>query len=341
MDKPLLRALAGERLDPPPVWLMRQAGRYLPEYRALRAQVADTLTLFTTPATATEITLQPVRRFGMDGAILYSDILILPWALGCDLRYVEGDGPRLSPVRDEAAFEALAQVADPVRIAPVLETVRRVRAALPESCTLIGFAGAPWTVACYMVEGSGGGEFPTIRLMAYRTPGLLDRLIGRLVETTTDYLAAQVEAGAECVMLFDSWAGLLPPALFERLVIGPTRAIVGALRLRSPGLRIIGFPRLAGTGLGRYAAETGVDAVGLDTATDPAWAAEFVPAPLALQGNLDPLALLAGGSGMRAEARRVRAAFGRRAHIFNLGHGVLPQTPPEHVAELVRIVRDG
>ncbi len=340
MDKPLLRALAGERLDPPPVWLMRQAGRYLPEYRALRAQVADTLTLFTNPASATEITLQPVHRFGMDAAILYSDILILPWALGCDLRYVEGNGPRLSPLRDEAAFEALAPAADPARIAPVLETVRRVRAAQPAGCTLIGFAGAPWTVACYMVEG-GGGEFSTIRLMAYRAPALLDRLIARLVETTTDYLAAQVEAGAECVMLFDSWAGLLPPALFGRLVIAPTRGIVAALRPRFPGLRIIGFSRLAGAGVGPYAAETGVDAVGLDTAADPVSASGLVPSPVALQGNLDPHALLAGGPAMRAEARRVQAAFGRRAHIFNLGHGVLPRTPPAHVAELVRIVRDG
>jgi uroporphyrinogen decarboxylase len=341
MDKPLLRALAGERLDPPPVWLMRQAGRYLPEYRTKRAQVADTLALFTRPDAATEITLQPVRRFGMDGAILYSDILILPWALGADLRYVEGEGPRLSPVRDAAAFEALAPVPDPARIAPVLETVRRVRAMLPDACTLIGFAGAPFTVACYMVDGRGGGEFPHIRLMAYRDPALLDRLIARLAATTTDLLASQVAAGAECVMLFDSWAGILPPSLFERLVVAPTRAIVAGFRARCPGVRIIGFPRLAGTAIGRYAAATGVDAVALDTAADPALAASLVPAPIALQGNLDPLALLAGGAAMRAEADRVRRAFGNRAHIFNLGHGVLPQTPPEHVADLVRSLRGG
>ncbi|HTW25695.1 MAG TPA: uroporphyrinogen decarboxylase [Acetobacteraceae bacterium] len=340
MPKPLLRALTGEAVWPPPVWLMRQAGRYLPEYRALRAEAGDFLTLCMTPTLAAEVTLQPVRRFGMDAAILFSDILVVPWALGQALRFVEGEGPSLPPLRDGGALAALRPERLEGAIAPVLDTVARVRAALPGGCALIGFAGSPWTVACYMVEGGGGGDFPAARALAYADPDLFAALIEVLTEATTRYLAAQVEAGAECVMLFDSWAGLLPPALFEALVIDPTETIAAALKQRFPALPVIGFPRLAGGMLSLYAQEAGVDAVGIDTAQELRLAAAMVPEAMALQGNLDPYALLAGGEALRAQAEDILDAARGRPHVFNLGHGILPQTPPEHVAGLVRWVRD-
>jgi|SRR6185437_12121076 len=339
MSKAVLRVLAGEPLWPPPIWLMRQAGRYLPEYRALREEAGDFLTLATTPDLAAEITLQPVRRFGMDAAILFSDILILPWALGQGLRYEAGEGPVLPPIRDRAGLAGLDRSRLVDRIAPVAATVRRVRQDLPAGCTLIGFAGAPWTVACYMVEGHGKSEFPTVRRLAYADPDFLARLVALLTEATVDYLTAQIEAGAEAVMLFDSWAGLLPPALFDRLVIAPTEAITAAIHDRHPGVPVIGFPRLAGTGLGRYALETGVEAVAMDTAAQPEIVATLVAEDVALQGNLDPLALLAGGDEMREQAEDIARALRGRPHVFNLGHGILPETPPEHVAALVEAVR--
>jgi uroporphyrinogen decarboxylase len=339
MAKRLLRVLAGEAVWPPPLWLMRQAGRYLPEYRALRGQAADFIALCTTPALATEVTLQPVRRFGMDAAILFSDILILPWALGRPLRFVEGEGPVLPPLREAAEVAALDLARLPAAVAPVLETVQRVRAAAGEA-TLIGFAGAPFTVACYMVQGHGGGDFPAARLMAYRDPALFGRLIDLLTEATIAYLLAQIAAGAEALMLFDSWAGTLPPALFRRHVIAPTARIVAALAARYPEVPVIGFPRLAGMLLGPYAEATAVQGLGLDTAADPAQAARLVPARVALQGNLDPLALVAGGAAMAEGARAILAAMRGRPFVFNLGHGVLPETPPEHVAALGALVRD-
>ena len=333
--KDLLRVLAGEAVWPPPVWLMRQAGRYLPEYRAVRARAGDFLGLCFAPALATEVTLQPIRRFGMDAAILFSDILIVPHALGQNVRCASGEGPVLEPVRDAAALARL----DPARLgdgfAPVLETVRRVRAGL-EGAALIGFAGAPFTVACYMVEGSGSQDFATTRLLAYREPGLFADLISLLIESTVSYLAAQAEAGAEVLMLFDSWAGLLPPAQFAAYVIAPCAEIVRRLRLLHPTVPVIGFPRLGGTMLGPYARQTGVQGLGLDTACDPASLAED---GLALQGNLDPLALLAGGEVLTAAADIVLDAARGRPWILNLGHGILPQTPPEHVAALVAQVR--
>ena len=339
MAKKLLRVLAGEPVWPPPVWLMRQAGRYLPEYRAVRDRAGDFLTLATTPELAAEVTLQPVRRFGTDAAILFSDILMLPWALGQGLRYAEGEGPQLPPIRDEAALAAL----DPARldgaIAPILDTLRRVRADLPRDCALIGFAGGPWTVACYMVEGQGSREFPATRRMAYAEPRMFARLMRMVTDATTAYLAAQIEAGAEAVMLFDSWAGVLPPSLFERHVIDPTESIVSALHARFPATPVIGFPRLAGTMLGPYAQETGVEAVALDTSAEPRIAAAMIPEGTALQGNLDPQALVAGGAEMREQAEDILDALRGRPHVFNLGHGIVPQTPPEHVAELVRIVQ--
>ncbi len=338
MAKRLLRTLAGEAVWPPPIWLMRQAGRYLPEYRAVRAGVPDFVSLCTTPAQAAEVTLQPLRRFGMDAAILFSDILILPWALGQGLRFAEGEGPVLPPIRDAAGLAALDPGRLPQAIAAVLETIERVRAAVGEAA-LIGFAGAPFTVACYMVEGKGAKEFPAVRLLAWRDPALFARLMELLTETTIAYLSAQIAAGAEAVMLFDSWAGLLPPRQFRDFVIAPAARIVAALRTRHPQVPVIGFPRLAGLLLGEYAARTGVQGLGLDTAADPARARAMVPPAMALQGNLDPLALLAGNPALAAETAAILAAMRGTPFVFNLGHGILPETPPDHVASLVRQVQ--
>ncbi len=350
-DKPLLRVLAGEPVWPPPIWLMRQAGRYLAEFRALRAQ-ADFLTRCTTPDIATEITLQPIRRYGMDGAILFSDILILPWAMGQSLQFVDGVGPVLEPIRSEADLRRLQPERIAAVTAPIMETLRRLRRQLDApsdlsvlgagragATTLIGFAGSPFTVACYMVEGGGSKDFATTRTMAYAEPGLFDRLIELLTQTTARMLCDQVEAGAEAIMLFDSWAGLLPPPQFDRHVIRPTRLIAAELRRHHPTVPVVGFPRLAGLMVGRYADATAIDALALDTTADLASAADLVSPTVALQGNLDPLCLLAGGDGLALEALRIRDALRGRPHVFNLGHGVLPQTPPEHVAALVEAVR--
>lgn len=343
--KPLLRALHGEPVWPPPLWLMRQAGRYLPEYRAVRAQVSDFITLCRCPELAAEVSLQPIRRFGFDAAILFSDILILPWALGRELAYREGEGPVLPPLRTGAEVAALDSSRLAEAIAPIGETVRRVRLGLASEgfagAALIGFAGAPFTVACYMVEGGGSRDFAATRALAYQEPRLFSRLIDQLTRATIAYLAAQIDAGAEAVMLFDTWAGLLPPSQFRLHVERPTREIVMALRGRYPGVPVIGFPRLAGTLLGQYAAETNVRAVGMDTATDPADAMRRVPPSVTLQGNLDPLAVVAGGAAMRAGTDAILHAMRGRPFVFNLGHGIVPQTPPEHVAELVSIVRGG
>jgi uroporphyrinogen decarboxylase len=340
--KPLLCALRGEAVWPPPIWLMRQAGRYLPEYRAVRAQAGDFIALCTTPALAAEVTLQPVRRFGLDAAILFSDILILPWALGYDVSYREGEGPVLPPLRNRLAVEALDSTRLPAAIEPVLETVRRAAEFLateqPDSA-LIGFAGAPFTVACYMVEGAGSKDFAATRTMAYRDPGLFTQLIDRLADATVDYLEAQIEAGVEVVMLFDTWGGLLSPIRFRQYVIGPTSSIVRRLKQRFPSVPVIGFPRLAGQLIGEYAAATNVDAVGMDTAMDPSLVRSIVPPATALQGNLDPMALVASGSALTEEARGVLDAMRGHPFVFNLGHGIVPQTPPEHVGELVRLVR--
>lgn len=340
--KRLLRVLGGEAVWPPPVWLMRQAGRYLPEYQMVRARAGDFIALCTTPGLATEVTLQPVRRFGLDAAILFSDILILPWALGYGLAFREGEGPVLPKLGGTADVAALDPAGLPARIAPVLETVRRVRAALgegAEDAALIGFAGGPFTVACYMVDGRGEKDFPATRHLAYADPVLFAGLIEVLAEATIVYLSAQIAAGAETVMLFDSWAGLLPPALFARHVIAPTQRIVKALAERHPGVPVIGFPRMAGLSVGRYAATTAVRAVGLDTTADLQVAAGLLPDGVVIQGNLDPLALLAGGAAMKEQTTAILQALRGRPHVFNLGHGILPDTPPEHVAQLVALVR--
>jgi uroporphyrinogen decarboxylase len=342
--KRLLRSLNGEALWPPPVWLMRQAGRYLPEYRAVRANVKDFVALCTTPELAAEVTLQPIRRYGFDAAILFSDILMLPWALGHGLEFKEGEGPVLPKLRDAASVAAL----DPARVAgrvePIMETVRRVRAGLIAEgfgeTTLIGFAGAPFTVACYMVEGGGSKDFAAVRGMAYSQPEVFQRLIDVLTDASIEYLSAQVTAGAEALMLFDSWAGVLSPSLFRMHCAAPAKRILSALKARHPAVPVIGFPRLAGM-MAREYAGTGVDAIGVDTGSDIAAVAAMVPARLALQGNLDPLALVAGGEVMRKEAASILQAMRGRPFIFNLGHGIVPQTPPEHVAALMELVRAG
>jgi uroporphyrinogen decarboxylase len=338
MAKKLLRSLAGEAVWPPPMWLMRQAGRYLPEYREVRAQAGGFIDLCTNPALATEVTLQPLRRYGFDAAILFSDILMLPWALGQGLRFAEGEGPQLPPIRDAAGLDALNPARLPGAIEPILDTVRRLSAAVGDA-TLIGFAGSPFTVACYMVQGSGSKEWDHVRLMAWCNPTLFARLIDLVTEQTIVYLSAQIEAGAEAVMLFDSWAGVLAPSLFRAHVIEPSARIAAAIRAKHPGVPVIGFPRQAGTMLAEFARATGVQGVGIDTSADPVVAAREVPADVAIQGNLDPLVLVAGGQALARETDSVLAALRGRPFIFNLGHGIVPQTPPEHVAELVARVR--
>jgi uroporphyrinogen decarboxylase len=349
MDVPmkrLLRTLSGEAVWPPPVWLMRQAGRYLPEYRALRAGVKDFIELATTPELAAEVTLQPIRRYGFDAAILFSDILLLPWALGHGLEFKEGEGPVLPRLRDAAGVAALdpARVAD--RVAPIMQTVRLVRAGLAREgfadTTLIGFAGAPFTVACYMVEGGGSKDFAAVRGMAYAQPALFQRLMDVLTDASIEYLSAQVAAGAEALMLFDSWAGVLSPSLFRLHCVAPAARIVRALRTRHPGVPVIGFPRLAGVMTRDYAA-AGVDGIGVDTGSDMGSVTAMLPAGVAAQGNLDPLAVVAGGSALARETASILDAMrgGGRPFIFNLGHGIVPQTPLEHVTALLEQVRGG
>ena len=339
-NKPLLRALARERCERPPWWLMRQAGRYLPEYRRVRTQARDFVALCLTPALASEITLQPVRRFGMDAAILFSDILLLPYAFGRRLEFREGEGPVLEPISDGAAVARLDRGAALSRLDPVLETVRRVAAALAPETALIGFAGAPWTVAAYMVEGGGSRDFARARAFSYRDQAGFTALIDALVEGTVELLAAQIEAGADVVQLFDSWAGVLPEAGFERWVVAPTQRIVAALAERCPGVPVIGFPRGAGLLYERYVAATGVAALGLDTAV-PAGYARARLQPLApVQGNLDPVLLLTGGGALAEAVTNLRRELGGGPHVFNLGHGVLPETPPENVALLARLLAE-
>jgi uroporphyrinogen decarboxylase len=335
MVKKLLSVLEGAPADIPPIWLMRQAGRYLPEYRALRAKAPDFVAFCLNPELAAEVTLQPLRRFDLDAAILFADILLIPHALGQKLWFAEGEGPRLEPLREEGQLAKLAY--RPEILSPVLETVKRVRAALPGHAALIGFAGAPWTVATYMIEGAGGTDHETIRRLAWTAPQFFSRLMDILVEATSAYLIAQADAGAEALQLFESWAGTVPAGLFEHAVLAPTARIVKAVKAKHPAIPIIGFPRGAGTWLPRYAEMTGVNGVGVDQMTD--MAALALPASLARQGNLDPVLLKEGGDVMRAEARKLVAAMKGRPFIFNLGHGVLQPTPPDNVAELVKVIR--
>ncbi|MBY8829103.1 uroporphyrinogen decarboxylase [Hephaestia mangrovi] len=335
--KPLLDTLNGAKLPVPPIWLMRQAGRYLPEYRALRETKGGFLELATDPQAAAEITLQPIRRFAMDGAILFSDILMVPWALGQDLRFETGEGPRLSPALVDHALDALE--AAPARLDAVYETVRRVKPQLPRETTFLGFAGSPWTVATYMVAGQGSRDQGETRRLAYRDPAAFGAIIEAIAATTVAYLSRQIEAGVEAVQLFDSWAGSLSPGQFDRWVIAPTARIVADLKARHPHVPVIGFPKGAGGKLSAYARQTGIDAIGLDETVDPAWAHAVLPAGLPVQGNLDPLALIAGGDALDRAVDRILDAFVERPHIFNLGHGILPDTPIAHVERLLARVR--
>jgi len=336
-DKPLLAVLRGQRRDPPPMWLMRQAGRYLPEYRALRALKGRFLDMAYDPATAAEITLQPLKRFAFDGAILFSDILIVPHAIGQELSFVAGEGPRLAPPLSEASLDGLQPVLQ--RLEPIWVTVAKVKAALSPETTFLGFAGSPWTVATYMVAGQGSREQAEARALAYQDPGKFAAIIDRIEAITVDYLSGQVASGVDAVQLFDSWSGSLAPAEFERWVIAPTARIVDAFRGRHPTTPIIGFPKGAGGKLRAYAAETRVDALGLDETVDPVWANRELPDNLPVQGNLDPLALIAGGDILADATRTILDAFATRPHIFNLGHGIQQTTPIAHVEQLVALVK--
>jgi uroporphyrinogen decarboxylase len=334
----LLDTLRGTNGPRRPVWLMRQAGRYLPEYRALRESKGGFLALVYDPAAAAEITLQPLRRFGFDGAILFSDILIVPYAMGQDLAFLAGEGPHLSPRLVDTALESLSAV--PERLAPIYETVALVRAALSPQQTMLGFAGSPWTIATYMVAGEGSRDQHETRAFAYQDRQAFQAIIDAIIAVTVDYLEGQAKAGAEAVQLFDSWAGSLAPAEFERWVIAPNAEIVRQLRVRCPDLPIIGFPKGAGEKLAAYARETGVDALGVDETIDPLWAARNLPEKMPVQGNLDPLLLLAGSAELESQAIRVLEAFRDRPHVFNLGHGIGQFTPIEHVERLLKAVRD-
>lgn len=320
-----------------PMWLMRQAGRYLPEYRALRSEKGGFLDLVYDADAAAEVTIQPIRRFGFDGAILFSDILIVPHAMGQNLEFLTGEGPRLSPRLVDAALDGLQAV--PERLEAIYRTVAKVKAQLGPETTLLGFAGSPWTVATYMVAGEGSRDQHDTRAMAYRDPAAFQAIIDAIVAVTVDYLAGQIDAGAEAVQLFDSWAGSLAPAEFERWVIAPNAAIVSAVKARFPEVPIIGFPKGAGEKLPAYARETGVDALGIDETIDPVWAARELPAGMPVQGNIDPLLLLAGGSALDRQAKHILECFADRPHVFNLGHGIGQFTPIAHVEQLVATVR--
>ncbi|MGV3770279.1 MAG: uroporphyrinogen decarboxylase [Sphingobium phenoxybenzoativorans] len=336
--KPLLSVLYGAKPDIPPMWLMRQAGRYLPEYRALRAEKGGFLELVYDSACAAEITIQPLRRFAFDGAILFSDILIVPYALGQKLWFEAGEGPRMAPPLIEADLASL--IPDFSRFEAVYETVRRVKASLAPEVTFLGFAGSPWTVATYMVAGQGSKDQGPARRLAYGDPEKFGAIIDAIVDATVTYLSGQIEAGVEAVQLFDSWAGSLAPLEFERWVIEPNAEIVRRVKALHPQVPIIGFPKGAAAKLPDYAAGTGVDAVGLDETVDPHWANAVLPKGLPVQGNLDPLALIAGGEAVEKSVANIMAAFRDRPHIFNLGHGILQDTPIEHVERLIAVIRN-
>jgi uroporphyrinogen decarboxylase len=334
---PLLAVLKGEKPSVPPIWLMRQAGRYLPEYRALREKKGGFLELCYDPVAAAEITLQPIRRFGFDGAILFSDILIVPHAMGQTLWFEAGEGPRLAPPLAEADLSAFTP--DPSRLAAIWDTVSRVRSELPPGVAFLGFAGSPWTVATYMVAGAGSKDHGAARRLAYADPGRFGAIINAIVETTVTYLDGQIRAGVDAVQLFESWAGSLSPQQFARWVIAPNAEIVRRIKALHPDIPVIGFPKGAGAKLIDYVTGIGLDAVGLDETIDPVWAARSLPANLPVQGNLDPLALIAGGDALDQAVDAILAAFADRPHIFNLGHGILPDTPIDHVQRLIDRVR--
>ena len=339
VKKALLHVLRGERQKVPPVWMMRQAGRYLPEYRALREKAGGFLDLCFSPELAAEVTLQPVRRFGFDAAILFSDILVIPHALGREVAFVAGEGPKLDPIENPETIAALPAEADQTILAPVYETVTRVRAALAPEVTLLGFCGAPWTVATYIIAGEGTPDQAPARVFAYRHPEAFAALIERLVNASIAYLVRQLQAGADAVQIFDTWAGVLPPEEFRRWSMEPTQKIVAGIRRQIPDAKIIGFPRGAGSMLPLYAHHTDVDAVGLDWMIDKTFARYQVQRIKPVQGNLDPLALLAGGDALDRATDAVMESFAEGPFIFNLGHGILPATPIENVERMIKRVR--
>lgn len=336
---PFLDVLAGRRQNVPPLWMMRQAGRYLPEYREVRAKAGNFLDLCLTPELAAEVTLQPVRRFAFDAAIIFSDILVIPYALGRSVTFEAGKGPRLEPLDTTEKIGQLAREADFRRLEPVFEALSRVRGALASDVALIGFCGAPWTVATYMVAGHATPDQAPARLMAYRHPEFFAKIIDALVENSVRYLLGQLEAGADALQIFDTWAGILPAREFERWSIEPTRRIVEGIRRQRPDAKIIGFPRGAGALLPAYVSETGVNAVSIDWAAEPGMIRAEVQSKVAVQGNLDPLALVAGGPALEAAIDDVFAKYASGRLIFNLGHGILPETPIAHVEQMVRRVR--
>jgi uroporphyrinogen decarboxylase len=341
-EKTILRALAGETLETPPIWMMRQAGRYLPEYRATRAQAGDFLSLCYNSKLAAEVTLQPIRRYGFDASILFADILLLPQALGADLWFVTGEGPRLSTIETQADFDKLnAASAIHETLNPVYETVRILRRELPNETTLIGFAGAPWTVATYMVAGRGTPDQGPAHKLKDENPEVFDQIINILIEGTVDYLSKQIEAGAEVVKLFDSWAGSLKGADFDRYALEPAKKIIAELKSRHPDVPVIAFPRGAGERYVGFAKATGADCVALDDGVTPEWAAANVQVDGCVQGNLKSSHMVTGGQDLMDETRKIVEAFGKGPHIFNLGHGITPDADPENVQLMIDTVRNG
>ncbi len=339
MTKKLTRALKGENIYPPPIWLMRQAGRYLPEYMRVRKSAGDFLSLCYTPELSSEVTLQPVRRFGLDAAIIFSDILVIPDALGQCVTFAEGKGPLLSPIRGPNQVERLDQDGVDERLAPVYQAIQRVRRDLSPDIDLIGFAGAPWTVATYMVEGGVSRDFSSVKGWAFSAPNEFQRLIDILVDVTASHLISQVSAGADALQIFDTWAGALPEPEFIRWCIEPVKEIVSLVRNKHPEIPIIGFPRGVGVGYKIYGLETGVSALSIDSSVPLSWAAKELQPNCVVQGNLDPVMLMAGGSAMVEAARNVVSTLGEKGFVFNLGHGIIRTTPPDHVAALVDAVR--
>jgi uroporphyrinogen decarboxylase len=338
--KPILDVLSGRVQTVPPVWFMRQAGRYLPEYRSLRERAGSFLNLCFTPDMAAEATLQPIRRFGFDAAILFSDILVVPHALGRTVTFEAGEGPRLEPLDDAAKLNALSETADDAVFAPVYEAVRQVKRALPPGVALLGFCGAPWTVATYMVAGRGTPDQAPARIIAYREPQAFVRMIDILVATSSRYLIAQLRAGADAVQIFDTWAGVLPPPEFARWCVEPVRQIIANVRSEIPDAKIIGFPRGAGASLAGYVKDVPVNAVSIDWTAEPAFIREHVQSKVAVQGNLDPLVLLTGGGALDRAIDGILENFSKGPFIFNLGHGILPETPIAHVEQTLRRIRN-
>ena len=337
--KPFVEVLSGRRQPVPPLWMMRQAGRYLPEYREVRAKAGGFLDLCFTPEFAVEVTLQPIRRFAFDAAIIFSDILVIPYALGRDVRFEVGEGPRLDPLDSPDKVGALSSTGDFSKLEPVFEALRRVRRELDPKIALIGFCGAPWTVATYMVAGQGTPDQAPARMMAYRHPEAFAKIIDAIVENSILYLLGQLKAGADVLQIFDTWAGVLPPREFQRWSVEPTKRIVEGVRKKVPDAKIIGFPRGAGALLPSYVEATGVDAVSIDWAAEPSLIRNKVQSRVAVQGNLDPLVLIAGGEALDRAVDDVLSNYAAGRLIFNLGHGIQPETPIAHVEQMVKRVR--